>query len=79
MIQALQLQLEDIASILALAKTAKIDASDALAVGSVIERLELAMAFAKLQRMTPPEQPTAPDKTDKVPAKTPSLDKNKPA
>jgi hypothetical protein len=44
-----QLQLEDIASVLALAKTAKIDASDGLAVGQLIERVEMALVFAKVQ------------------------------
>jgi hypothetical protein len=52
-IQMPQLQLEDVASILALAKTAKIDAGDAIAVGQLIERVDVALAFAKVQASAP--------------------------
>ena len=58
-LQLPQLQIEDIASILQLAKTAKIEAADAIAVGSLIERVEMVLAIGKLQRGAQP-QPGAP-------------------
>lgn len=58
-LQMPQLQIEDIASVLALAKTAKIEAGDAIAVGAALERVELALTIGKLQRAAQP-QPDAP-------------------
>lgn len=52
-LQLPQLQIEDVASVLQLAKTADIKASDALAVATVLERVEIAISFAKLQRAQP--------------------------
>jgi hypothetical protein len=58
-VQMPQLQIEDIASLLALAKTAKIDVSDAIAVGQLVERVEVALVFTKLPRQPAPEAPDA--------------------
>lgn len=59
-----QLQLSDIASILALAKTAKIDVADSIEVGQIIERVEIALTVAKIAR---PEPTPAPEATPEAP------------
>lgn len=72
-LQMPQLQLEDIGSLLQLAKTAKIEAADAIAVGSLIERIEIVLAISKLQRGAPP-QPEAPAPGTAEPPATPPND-----
>lgn len=57
MIPVPQITLEDIGSLLSLAKTAQITVSDAIAVGQIVERVETALALAKLPR--PPSVPAS--------------------
>ena len=72
-LQMPQLQIEDVASVLQLAKTADIKAADGFAVGSVFERVEVALAFAKLQRAAqPPSDAPAPGAAEPPAIATPS-------
>jgi hypothetical protein len=56
-VQIPSLQLSDITTLLALAKTASINANDAISIGQMIERVETALSFAKLPRAAAPTAP----------------------
>jgi hypothetical protein len=67
----MQLQIEDLQAIIGIAKTAKIDVDDAVGVGQLIQRLELAVSFGMVQMAsqqgpTPPPAASVPDKDPAV-------------